>query len=55
MMGLRGWKGAAECDAFSRRYRRMVGGKRPGYYKWLKRKFSKRMRKEAKLALRKSP
>lgn len=47
MMGSRGCKGAAEYDAFSRRYWRMRGGYRPGSVKALKRKFWKRKRREA--------
>jgi hypothetical protein len=52
MMGSRGWKGAAECDALSKRYRRLKGGYRPGIVKALKRKYWKRTRREAKLAAR---
>jgi hypothetical protein len=47
MMGSRGYLSAAEWDAFSRRARRIVPF-RPGEIRYLKRKFWKRQRKEAK-------
>lgn len=44
MMGNRGSANGAECDAFSRRSRRMLHWRR-GELRKLKRAFSKRMRK----------
>lgn len=44
MMGNRGQKGGDECDAFSRKSRRILPWKR-GELRRIKRAFSKRMRK----------
>jgi hypothetical protein len=49
MMGNRGCKGGGEYDVLTS-YRRMRRGMwKPGYIKYFKRKFSKRMRRQAKL------
>ena len=47
MMGSRGYKGGDECDAFSRRSRRMLSWK-PGELRAIKRRFWKRNRKFAR-------
>jgi hypothetical protein len=44
MMGSRGYKGADECDAFSRKSRNIIGWKR-GELRVIKRRFWKRLRK----------
>ncbi|MGE0564031.1 MAG: hypothetical protein AB7O50_05900 [Pseudolabrys sp.] len=49
MMGSRGWKGGAECDVLSYRYRRMIRGR--VHTKKIKRKFWKRMRRRARMEL----
>ena len=46
MMGLRGYKGGDECDAFSRGSRRIIYWKR-GALRTIKRRYWKRMRKIA--------
>lgn len=51
MMGNRGYKGGDECDAFSRKARRIVPFGR-GKLRALKRQFSKRMRATTKIAAR---
>jgi len=48
MMGSRGWRGAFECDAFSRTYRRLRRFK-PGQVRAAKRSYSKRSRRAARL------
>ena len=51
MMGNRGTANGDEWDAFSRRSRRLLRW-RAGELKMIKRRFSRRMRKQAKLLLR---
>jgi hypothetical protein len=51
MMGSRGWKGASECDAFSR-FTRGIRHWRPGKVRILKRQYWKRARKSARLQMR---
>jgi hypothetical protein len=51
MMGSRGWKGAAECDALSRRTRRTIIMS-PGMIRKAKRSFWKRTRRELAQAAR---
>jgi hypothetical protein len=51
MMGSRGIKGGDEYDALSRKARRILI-LRPAEIRSAKRKFNKRMRKEARLATR---
>jgi hypothetical protein len=51
MMGSRGYRGGNECDAFSRRARRIRGWKR-GELRWVKRGFWKRVRKAARQEVR---
>jgi hypothetical protein len=46
MMGSRGYKGGDECDAFSRRSRRIIFWKR-GELQTIKRRYWKRTRKTA--------
>jgi hypothetical protein len=46
MMGSRGYKGGDECDAFSRRSRRLLNW-RKGELRLIKRRFWKRDRKAA--------
>ncbi len=46
MMGSRGYKGGDECDAFSRRSRRILSWK-PGELRTIKRRYWKRTRKTA--------
>ena len=52
MMGSRGVKSGDEYDALSRKSRRILMF-RPGEVRAVKRKFNKRMRKEARAAARK--
>jgi len=47
MMGSRGYRGAAECDAFSKRVRFWINWK-PGEVRRLKRQFWKRQRRKAR-------
>lgn len=47
MMGSRGWKGASECDALSRKSRRLIHLK-PNEIRAAKRSFNKRTRKSAR-------
>lgn len=53
MMGNRGTANGDEQDAFSRRSRRLIRWK-AGEVKRIKRGYSRRMRKSARLALRKA-
>lgn len=55
MMGSRGWKGGLECDAFSRKWKRAIGGHGPGVVKFAKRKFWKRQRRKARREIRSNP
>ncbi len=48
MMGSRGYKGGDECDAFSRRARRIIYWKR-GALGAIKRRYWKRMRKTVQI------
>ena len=48
MMGSRGYKGGDECDAFSRRSRRIIYWKR-GAIRAIKRRYWKRTRKYAQI------
>lgn len=48
MMGTRGYRGADECDAFSRRSRTLLNYKR-GELRAIKRRFWKRARKFARI------
>jgi hypothetical protein len=50
MMGNRGYRGGDECDAFSRRSRHLLRWRR-GELKNIKRRFSKRIRKQGKAAI----
>jgi len=49
-MGSRGYRGGDECDAFSRRARRILGPRRPGTLAAIKRRYWKRTRKAARRA-----
>lgn len=51
MMGNRGSSNGIECDAFSRRSRRMLSWKR-GILRKVKRAFSKRVRQVSRLSYR---
>lgn len=54
MMGNRGCADGDECDAFSRRSRRLLSW-RSGELRKIKRRFSKRMRKQARLEIEGAP
>ena len=54
MMGSRGYRGGDECDAFSRRSRRMLCWKR-GELRAIKRRFWKRTRKTAQNEVGRGP
>jgi hypothetical protein len=51
MMGNRGYRGGEECDAFSRRWRRLLIWRR-GELRRIKRQFAKRVRKAARRSAR---
>jgi len=54
MMGSRGYRGGDECDAFSRRSRRILGWKR-GELRAIKRRFWKRARTTARATTSRGP